>query len=302
MKSLPYSRRQSAFTLIELLVVIGIITLLMGLLLPAVQRAREAANRLVCANNLHQIAIAMHHYHQDYERLPASRLSDKRATWAVQILQYMEHDHIYKEWDLSKTYYQQTDAARLGQVKSYFCPTRRTAATSPLSSVAGDWPSNAPPGTPNLPGALGDYAANIGTTGMDFDGPGCVGMTPNGPFEYPHGKRFADMIDGMSHTLMVGEKHVNIDNFGVGWLDCSLYNGDYDICSCRSAGKFWMNPQHYGLARSPKEFSALFGSYHPGVCQFAFVDGSVQTIPVGIDVNVLSLLADRMDGQVIPDY
>ena len=149
----PIPRRRFAFTLIELLVVIGIIMLLMGLLLPAVQRVREAANRMVCGNNLRQIGLAMHHYHHDYERLPPSRKSDKRATWAVMILQYMEQDNLYKEWDLKKTYYQQTDAARLGQVKSYFCPTRRTYSTFPTASLHGDWPSDGLVNSPNLPGA-----------------------------------------------------------------------------------------------------------------------------------------------------
>ena len=72
------------------------------------------------------------------------------------------------------------------------------------------------------------------------------------------------------------------------------------MCSCRSAGKFWMNPQDYGLARSPKEFSPLFGSYHPGLCQFVFGDGSVRPLQVTIDVSILTLLADRNDGQPIP--
>jgi type II secretory pathway pseudopilin PulG len=302
MNPTPFSIRRNAFTLIELLVVLGIIMLLMGLLLPAVQRVREAANRVVCANNLHQIGIALHHYHNDYDRLPPSRLSDKRATWAVLILPYMEQDNLFKEWDTAKTYYQQTNAARQGQVKNYFCPSRRNADQFPRESVAGDIPSNAPPNTPNLPGALGDYAACIGTTGMDFDGPGCAGMTPNGAFEYPHGRKLTDIFDGVSNTFLVGEKHVNIDNFGVGWLDCSLYNGDYDMCSCRSAGNFWMNAQHYGLARSPKEMSPLFGSYHPGVCQFAYGDASVRALSVNTDIGILSLLADRNDAQVIPDY
>jgi prepilin-type N-terminal cleavage/methylation domain-containing protein len=298
----PNLSRRCAFTLIELLVVLAIIMLLMGLFLPAVQRVREAANRVACANNLKQIGVALHHYHNDYDRLPPSRMADRRATWAVLILPYMEQDNLHKQWELDKTYYQQTDAARMGQVKSYFCPSRRNVSTYPRMSLAGDFPSNGAPTAEHYAGALGDYAACIGTTGMDFDGPGCSGMTPNGAFEYPRGRKLTEIYDGVSNTFLVGEKHVNIDNFGVGWLDCSLYNGDYDMCSCRSAGNFWMSVFHFGLARSPNEMAPLFGSYHPGVCQFTFGDGSVRPIPVTTDIHILSKLADRNDGCVIEDY
>jgi prepilin-type processing-associated H-X9-DG protein len=295
--------RRSAFTLIELLVVIAIIMLLMGMLLPATQRVREAANRLFCGNNLRQIVIALHHHHNDYESLPPSRLWDRRATWAVLILPYLEQDNLYRQWDLSKTYYEQTDAARQGAVKVYFCPTRRSMTTMPSLSIAGDMSSNGQHGEKHHPGALGDYAANVGTTGMDFDGPGCAGMTPDGAFEYPHGRRFADFLDGLSHTILVGEKHVHIDRFGVGWLDCSLYNGDYDTCSCRSGGKNKYPPfNEHPIARSVKEERAVFGSYHPGFCQFAFGDGSVRNLPADIDVNILALLCNRFDGQPIPDF
>jgi prepilin-type N-terminal cleavage/methylation domain-containing protein len=298
-----WRRRRAGFTLIELLVVIAIIMLLAGLLLPAAQRVREAANRMYCGNNLRQIGLALHHYELDYGRLPPSRLWDRRATWAVLILQYLEQDNLHKQWDLSKTYYEQTDAAREGVVKLYFCPSRRNANTQPYLSVSGDMSSNGQYKWKHFPGALGDYAMCIGTTGMDFDGPGCVGMTPDGAFEYPHGRRFAEFHDGLSNTVLGGEKHVHIDKFGQGWLDCSLYNGDYDACSARSGGRNKFPPfQEYPIARSVREERALFGSYHPGFCQFLFGDGGVRSLLIDIDINTLALLCNRSDGQVIPEY
>src|SRR5262245_58997014 len=116
-KSAP---RREAFTLVELLVVIAVIGILIGLLMPAVQKAREAANRISCANNLKQISLAMHHYHLDWERLPPrARLagpSDANngagATWAVLLMPYLEQDNLYKQWDLARRYYDQNDAAR----------------------------------------------------------------------------------------------------------------------------------------------------------------------------------------------
>jgi len=296
-------RLRWGFTLIELLVVIAIIMLLMGLLLPAVQRVREAANRMICGSNLKQIGIALHHYELDYGRLPPSRLWDRKATWAVLILPYIEEDILFRQWDLTKSYYDQTDAARTGIVKIYFCPTRRAPSHMPRMSISGDISSNGMKGWTHYPGALGDYAANVGTTGMDFDGPGCAGMTPDGAFEYPHGRRWADFLDGQSNTILVGEKHVNIDKFGVGWLDCSFYNGDYDTCSCRTGGKNKFPPfTDHPIARSFYEERALFGSYHPNRCQFVFGDGSVHNLSADIDVITLALLCNRSDGLVIPDY
>ena len=154
-----------AFTLVELLIVISIISLILGLLLPAVQQARASADRLVCANNLKQIGLALHHYHTHWGYLPPSRLGDQKATWAVLILPFLEQDTVYRQWQLTQTYYQQTEGARRGSWKGYVCPTRRTFGGW---SVSGDEPSFGADNPAHVPGALSDYAANIGTTGMDF--------------------------------------------------------------------------------------------------------------------------------------
>jgi prepilin-type N-terminal cleavage/methylation domain-containing protein len=161
--------RRKGFTLIELLVVIAIIAILVGMLLPAVQWIREAGNRTVCANNLKQIGLAMMHYADNHgATLPPSRMQNGSATWAVLILPYLEQHNFYKEWNLNLPYYQQTTAARQATVPIYFCPSRRDATSPPVFSVAGD-ESILNDGTlgPNYPGALGDYAANIGTSGAD---------------------------------------------------------------------------------------------------------------------------------------
>jgi prepilin-type N-terminal cleavage/methylation domain-containing protein len=156
------------FSLVELLVVIAIISILMGLLLPAVQKAREAANRISCANNLHQLGLAMHHYHLNNDQFPPTRLREDSATWAVLILPYVEQDNLYRQWNLSLSYYQQNDAARLGIVPNFFCPSRRTARTGPQASVSGDTPSWGGGRLPNVPGALGDYAVCVDKSGHDI--------------------------------------------------------------------------------------------------------------------------------------
>jgi prepilin-type N-terminal cleavage/methylation domain-containing protein len=163
-------RRRRAFTLVELLVVISIIALLMGLLLPAVQRTRESASRIACANNLRQIGVALHLYHDTHKTLPSfSKEGDFPLSWCVLLLPFLEQDNLYKQFDLSGSYYDQTDVARLTPVKVYFCPTRRSPSTSPTASTWGDQPfspsDHDPSPYPNLPGALGDYACCIGSCG-----------------------------------------------------------------------------------------------------------------------------------------
>jgi prepilin-type N-terminal cleavage/methylation domain-containing protein len=158
------SRRRDGFTLIELLVVIAIIALLMGLLLPAVQKVRESAARISCGNNLKQITLALHHYHLNNETLPPRCLIDNGATWAVLILPYLEQDNLFRQWDVSRSYYDQSDVARLTSVPAYFCPSRRSAATAGYS-VSGDqsWLDCQSYG-PQVPGSLGDYAVSMGST------------------------------------------------------------------------------------------------------------------------------------------
>ncbi len=161
-------KRRFGFTLIELMVVIAIIGILMSLLLPAVQKVRESANRMVCGSHLRQIGVALHHHHHDYNALPPTRIGPQHATWVVMILPYLEQDNLFQQWSLGKTYYDQNDTARRSSVPILFCPSRRSRSTDPIASVEGDSSSFASAPTGHVPGALADYACCSGTTGMDF--------------------------------------------------------------------------------------------------------------------------------------
>ncbi|CAN5441087.1 DUF1559 domain-containing protein [soil metagenome] len=287
------SRVRRGFTLIELLVVIAIISLLVGLLMPAVQKAREAASKLSCANNLKQFGLALANYHNSFDQFPPSRLNDYQATWLVLLLPYVEQDNLYAQWNLNATYYDQTDLARKTPVKGYYCPSRRGVGAEPSVSVSGDYPSFGQ-GTTNVPGALGDYAANIGTTGADYPNPT---VPPNGCFQLgPKGIRINAISDGSSNTIMLGEKHVPLGKAGVGWWDCSQYNGDYYLCSTRSGGV------GYEVATNLSMVKWAFGSVHIGTVQYGFADGSVHSLNATLPVATMALLCDRADGQVIPDY
>ncbi len=153
------SGRRHAFTLIELLVVIAIIGILTGLILPAVQHARESAARVQCANNLKQMGDAIYNYHGVTTKLPPSRVGPQHATWFVVILPYMEQEALFNQWNLALPYYEQTPEVQNAFVKAYLCPSRRT---TPMPSTQYEVSSVGIPDTLEHPGTQGDYACNGG--------------------------------------------------------------------------------------------------------------------------------------------
>jgi prepilin-type N-terminal cleavage/methylation domain-containing protein/prepilin-type processing-associated H-X9-DG protein len=334
---------RSAFTLMELLVVIAIIAVLIGLLLPAVQKVREAAARASCQNHLKQIGLAVHNYHDATNSLPPLRVAGGPgyATWAALILPYMEQSTGFAAWDTSRGYAAQTAAARQGEVKSYFCPTRRGPGQG--FSTAEDWyPFDLTPppnviatgmlqprftATQNPSGALGDYAACVGdmrgtpnnpdqqlwptvnANGAIILGTPSPTVTNTNPptkaIAWKSNTNLQAITDGSSNTFLVGEKHVPVGTFGRAKVgDGSIYNGSWTCFSARLAGI--EDP----LANGPTDatpsggladaiYARKFGSWHAGVCNFAFADGSVRAIRNTIDSANLRRLAARNDGEVI---
>jgi prepilin-type N-terminal cleavage/methylation domain-containing protein len=304
--------RPVAFTLIELLVVIAIIGILIGLLLPAVQKVREAASRIRCANNLKQIGLAVHNYHETFERIPPASLGgDGEVSWAVLLLPFIEQDNLFQQWNLKLRYtYYRTPASVVGaQVGIYYCPSRRSP---PKYSVSGD----TQPPWGGSPGALGDYAGNGGNSTATWDDP----RYNNGVFLYadtafgPNNTvvswtamiSFRDVTDGLSSTLLVGEKHVLLGQWGQESAgDNSIYNGDDIHTIVRVAGRQMPGPIDRPFAASPFDSyrpDERFGSYHPGGCQFVLCDGGVHFISNTVDIETLSRLAVRNDGLPVGDY
>jgi prepilin-type N-terminal cleavage/methylation domain-containing protein len=309
MRSFPLPSRRRGFTLIELLVVIAIIAVLIGLLLPAVQKVREAAARSSCTNNLKQIGLAIHAYHDANGFLPPGQIRNEWVTWAVLIMPYIEQGAEYAKWNIQRRYSEQPGAIGSPQdpcrynIKTYFCPGRRGADVGfSINDVTGSGPT-----FPARPGGLSDYAHCAGSDNnngalLNSDlgsikavlADGTPFFTTNFAADAPAGVRvltfkgatnLTTIVDGTSNTLLIGEKHIRPNSRDGKNEDRSVYsanngnnfhrNAGVNITSAGVEQVFRIVPGDTDQTTTP-ENNASFGGPHANVCMFVFVDGSVK--------------------------
>jgi prepilin-type N-terminal cleavage/methylation domain-containing protein len=309
-------RPQAGFTLVELLVVIAIIGVLVALLLPAVQAAREAARRTQCTNHLKQIGIAGQNYHGAKRAIvPAGLTFSGNASWLVLLLPFLEGGNTQLRFDLDRTFYVQLPETVQAQINAYYCPSRDRQVT--LSTTANSRSGHSIP----LGGALCDYAMNagdgslypwMGSNGKNFNGNGVAAHT-NGTGKFTgadptwtytgwkHVLNFKAVTDGLSNTPFAGEKYVHPDHQGKAeWGDWTWWGDDNMIGKVRVAGSPF-NPLVSDVQTDvPRDsLNMPFGGPHPGVCLFTFCDGSVRPLQTSIDPTILGYIVNRHDGEII---
>ena len=303
-------RAATGFTLIELLVVITIIAVLIGLLLPAVQQAREAARRSACVNNLKQMGVALHNYHGSVESFPPGYVSAVKSPgdnypelgpgwgWGAMILPQLEQGTLYSAINFSM---QITDAAsvtaRRTVISAYVCPS--SSGNGPVSLKAGE---KGPAVISDV--APGQYLASAGQGEIE-DVPG----SNNGVFYRNSRVALRDISDGTGQTLMLGERSRNLcDATWVGAIPSMVVctNPSWSVRDCATSNVMvlantgpwpdepWVNvPNHKGAKADD------FWSLHPGGCNFLFGDGSVRFVKETVSPTVFSSLATRAGGEVV---
>jgi len=299
------------FTLIELLVVIAIIAVLIALLLPAVQQAREAARRSQCKNNLKQIGLALHNYHDVYSLFPnvnAGGVSSSHlqgSSFFVSILPMVDQGNGYKLYDFEKKNSDPENQQVVQQkIAVYLCPS-----ASMRRAVGGECDGYRAPGT---------YAANVGSNAFSAYSDK---TDQNGALVYSNsaaGKTaFRDFTDGTSNTLIIGESAFNLPDYK---FSMGSEHSPPGPCAGQSQYGFtlWANPYPTSVgfltayALNPHDrpddgefvgdWVQSFRSEHVGVVQFTMADGSVRAISENIDFTLYQHLSTRNGGEIIGEF
>jgi len=304
-------RNSSGFTLVELLVVIAIIGILIALLLPAVQAAREAARRMDCTNRIKQINLALHNYHDTHKCLPPGTLSagsvsytttdwcnggsnTGRASWTVLILPYLEQMNRFKEFDLRLAFTTSSNVPGASvndtQFKkgnsAYQCPSDPNSR--PDNNNGCYFGVQGGGATPNCSSQSGQRVFFI-----------------NGILYHNSATKFRDITDGTSNVFLIGETKYCLttggrsDGIVTGWASAAKLDSSYGTPLILAATMQQINAyaKHGGIADTLNYQTRMFGSFHPGGCQFSLADGSVHFVSETIDINIYRQMGIRDDGQ-----
>ncbi len=263
----------NGFTLVELLVVIAIVGILIGLLLLAVQAAREASRRLSCGNNLHQIGIALLAFHGEHQtfpqggvevralRLPSGKLrypNGRQLAWSAYILPYLEERSLDRQLDFSKAFDSSENAQVAAQIVStYVCPS--DGRTSRLVGGRG----------------VSDYGGIYGQRIVGANNP------PNGCMLYDRPLRIIDITDGTSHTIIVSEDVVSSDAQWINGLNV------FDVSAA---------------INTAPPFENDIKSNHSAGANALFADGSVHYLSDSLDATLLAALVTRAGGEAVPEF
>ncbi len=293
----PQARRPG-FTLVELLVVIAIIGILVAMLLPAVQAAREAARRTQCVNNITQIGISLHTYEFNWESLPAGSVNPEgpirsepqgiQLSWIVALLPYLEERPLEQHIDKAAGAYAEVNAfARRAGIPTLKCPS----SSDPFFNEA-------------------ETTFRSSYVGCHHDREAPIAADNNGLLFLNSRVRYADIFDGSSHTILLGE--ANTDPEGLGWMSgtrATLRNtSTFAGLTPVQNGAYNSNPKTAQIQRDAEKqwadplFVGGFGSHHPGGANFNFADGSTQFLRDDLDEQVRRQLGARSDGEIPLNY
>ena len=324
-------QRKTAFTLVELLVVIAIIGMLVGLLLPAINAARESGRRIACMNNVKQIALALNNHISSYGYLPAGATlshtpveesfdpwaeAGSKAkgsfgwSWMLNILPFMEHQEIYNQWNFTESAGANLAVAER-DVKEFYCPSRRNGMRPGDQTLSY---AQITTGGTDYGGCMGQVDGFVNATNpsgshsfddMEFLAPAYVPLTV-GVF-YPNSNTTLNQItDGASHTIMVGEMQrlhppgavPEGENNAADYMggntsaDGWAFAGVGNLFDCNQAGGF--DQGELGGFNCP--FFEAAGSEHVNGANFAYVDGSVNFFNENVDSRVYAYLGSMADG------
>jgi len=293
-----------AFTLVELLVVIAIIGVLVALLLPAVQAAREAARRMSCQNHMKQVTLGAHNYHDTYGQLPAGCIVSNGLGWHVFILPFIEQGNLYDKFDfISAGDHMANGGVGRGQlgltkIKTYLCPSSQAE-----KMMLPDPPNNVH--SPDLINGQSPYTThyyvNMGPKGVSVDGNTYElnspsgsqgGFAQQGVCDIQSKYKLKDITDGTAFTFMLGENSVHRPKDGSrfrNWVR-GCQNATDHICGCRNI----VNSINFPNVPSVTPFNDYsMGSHHPGGANFSMSDGAVKYVSQSVDLGVYKSTSSR---------